>query len=513
MLSTVSAKLSASAATALLIVVAVTGLNLITQRQLLQRADSIGSAAEAVREVTAVRASLARARRHEQEAIVAAAHVDLMELRAASWSSAMRDTHAALQRLRTNLQAQGQAEVIAAVDTQLKQYETGFQETQDGVKKGMLGDAAIADGTMEDPRKQVEAADQRVAQLAQGLVQRADEARAQMAGAAATARNTSVALLVLFAAIGVAGSLAMRRAIMRPLSEAVGMARRVAAGDLRARPGTARHDEFGLLLQALEEMRGQLHALVAGVRGSVDSVATAASEIATGNMDLSNRTERQAASLAAAAHAVQRVSDSIGESADGAQSASTAADTMFAAAQRDGERVGQVVGTMQRIRDATQRIQQITGLIDGIAMQTHILGLNASVEASNAGERGRGFAVVAASVRELAERCREAAAEVRHLVAEAGLHADSGSQLARQAGEGIAALIAHAQAVSENIGSINRAAQAQRDAIGAIGASMSEIDGATQQNAALVEEAAAAAQSLKDQADRLAESVAAFKLA
>jgi methyl-accepting chemotaxis protein len=186
---------------------------------------------------------------------------------------------------------------------------------------------------------------------------------------------------------------------------------------------------------------------------------------------------------------------------------------MFAAAQRDGERVGQVVGTMQRIREATQRIQQITGLIDGIAMQTHILGLNASVEASNAGERGRGFAVVAASVRELAERCREAAAEVRHLVAEAGVHADSGSQLARQAGEGIAALIAHAQAVSENIGSISRAAQAQRDAIGAIGASMSEIDGATQQNAALVEEAAAAAQSLKDQADRLAESVAAFKLA
>jgi methyl-accepting chemotaxis protein len=305
----------------------------------------------------------------------------------------------------------------------------------------------------------------------------------------------------------------MRRAIMRPLSEAVGMARRVAAGDLRARPGAVRHDEFGLLLQALEEMRGQLHALVGGVRGSVDSVATAASEIATGNMDLSNRTERQAASLAAAAHAVQRVSDSIGESADGAQSASTSADAMFAAAQRDGERVGQVVGTMQRIREATQRIQQITGLIDGIAMQTHILGLNASVEASNAGERGRGFAVVAASVRELAERCREAAAEVRRLVAEAGVHADSGSQLARQAGEGIAALIAHAQAVSENIGSISRAAQAQRDAIGAIGASMSEIDGATQQNAALVEEAAAAAQSLKDQADRLAESVAAFKLA
>lgn len=513
-MKTVSAKLSASAVVALAVVAGMAALHQVTQQQLLARADSIATSVEAVREVTAVRASIARAQRHEQEAIVATAHPDLMELRAASWSQAMKDTEAALRSLRGKVLAEeGAVRAIDAAFSGLQGYQAGFVETQQAVKKGLLGDASIADATMAEPRLRVEAADKAIAQLAQTLVQRSDEARAQMAATARTARIRSLALVAVFAAIGIAGSLLMRRAIMRPLDEAVRIARRVAGGDLSPFEARRQFDEFGQLLSALENMRSRLHELVAGVRRSVDSLATAATQIASGNMDLSNRTELQAASLQAAAASVQRVSDSIRTSADGAQAACESAEAMFEAARGDGERCAEVVDTMQCIREATQRIQQITVLIDGIAMQTHILGLNASVEASNAGERGRGFAVVASSVRELADSCRQAAADARRMVAQAESQADAGMTLAQQAGEGITALIGNARAVSDNVSSISRAAAEQRDAIGQIGASMSEIDGATQQNAALVEEAAAAAQSLKDQAHRLADSVSAFKLA
>ena len=517
MIKTVSAKLSASAGLGLLIVLAVTGVGLLTQAHLLGRADSISAAAESVRQVTAVRAALARARRHDQEAVAASASPDLMELRAADWQKAMGDLRSSLKALGAGLAGEPSAGArIQRVDAGLAGYAGGFGETLAAVKKGLLADPVIADGTMQEARASAEAADRQVAELAAALVARADQARVEMQDAALQSRRVLLGLLALFAAIGITGALLMRRMIMRPLTEAVAIARRVASGDLAgdragARP-RPRADEFGQLLSALDDMRARLQSLVADVRGSVESVATAASEIAGGNADLSVRTERQAASLQSAAHAVQRISDSIAGGADGARAASASADAMFAAAQRDGERVGRVVETMRQILEASQRIQQVTALIDDLGTQTHILGLNASVEAANAGDRGRGFGVVAANVRSLAERCRAAAAEVRGLVDAAGRRAGDGMALAQQAGSGIAALIDSAREVSGHIGSISALAQQQREAIEEVGASMSEIDGATQQNAALVEEAAAAAQSLKSQADRLAESVAAFRL-
>jgi methyl-accepting chemotaxis protein len=513
MLKTVSAKLSASAGLGLLVVLAVTGVGLLTQQHLLGRADSISAAAESVRQVTAVRAALARARRHDQEAVAASASPDLMELRAADWTQAMGELRAGLKALQAGLADDPSAGAkIQRMDAGIAGYAGGFGETLAGVKKGLLADPVIADGTMQEARASAETADRQVAELAAALVARADQARAEMQQAAWQSRRVLLGLVALFAAIGITGALLMRRTIMRPLAEAVAIARRVASGDLAGTPPRPRADEFGQLLAALDDMRARLQALVSDVRGSVESVATAASQIAGGNTDLSVRTERQAASLQSAAHAVQRISDSIAGGADGARAASASAQAMFAAAQRDGERVGRVVETMQQILDASQRIQQVTALIDDLGTQTHILGLNASVEAANAGDRGRGFGVVAANVRSLAERCRAAAAEVRGLVGDAGRCAGDGMALARQAGSGIAALIDSAREVSGHIGSISALAQQQREAIGEVGASMSEIDGATQQNAALVEEAAAAAQSLKAQAERLAESVAAFRL-
>lgn len=511
---TVSAKLTAASALAVAVVVAMAALNLYAQHELLKRARSIAASVESVRLVTAVRASLARARRFEQAAMVAAAHPDLMELRAAEWGTSMQETRSALQGLQAGLPPETQQHrVIGDAAVQLEAYGRGFDETVDAVKKGLLADASAADGTMTTAREQADAADLAIAELAQVLVQRSDEARQQMGVAASTAQRFSVVLLVVFSAAALGGSLLMRRAILRPLGQALGVARRVAAGDLSRFACPPRQDEFGLLLVALEEMRDQLHGLVSGVRESVDSVALAAAEIAGGNADLSHRTEVQAASLQAAVASVQRVLDSIRASAREAQGGSASAQTMFAAAEVDGHNVRQVVETMQRILESTRRIEQITQLIDAIALQTHILGLNAAVEASNAGERGRGFAVVASNVRELADNCRNAAAEARRLVAEAEAQADSGMTLAHRASEAIAALVASASTVSQQFSSISHAAAEQRDTIEAIGSSMAEIDGATQQNAALVEEAAAAAESLKEQAGRLADSVSAFKLA
>lgn len=511
---TLSAKLTASTVLAMAVVVAMAALNLMTQHDLLQRSRSISASVEAVRQVTAVRASLARAQRFEQAAVVAAAHPDLMELRAADSISALKDTQAALHLLGAHVESDaGQRQALVQVRQQLQSYQSGFLETLGAVKQGLLADASIADGTMTAARAQAQAADQGIAELAQALAQRADEVQRQMDAATAVAQRSSIGLLVAFSGAALAGSLLMRRAIMRPLAQALGIARRVAAGDLSAFSCAPRRDEFGQLLAALEEMRIRLQGLVGGVRESVDSVALAATEIAGGNADLSQRTEVQAASLQAAVASVQQVLDSIRSSAQEAQDGSASADAMFAAAEIDGANVGQVVETMHRIRGATQCIGQITQLIDAIALQTHILGLNAAVEASNAGDRGRGFAVVASNVRELADNCRNAAAEARKLVAEAEGQADAGMALAQQASRGISALIASAREVSRQFTSISQATVEQRDAIEAIGASMTEIDGATQQNAALVEEAAAAAESLKDQACRLAGSVSAFKLA
>ncbi len=512
MFKTVSAKLTASAATAVLIVLVLTAMNLLTQKALLRRTDSIAQAVEAVRQATGVSASLARARRHEQEAIVALVHQDLMDMKASQWADAMKDTLQSLAALRQGVEGEAAVGALAAAHKDLQAYEAGFKETLAAVKKGLVADSSIAEGTMTEARAQADTAETQLGKAAQSLVELSDQARAEMAVAAEQARTVSLVLLAVFAGVGLVGSALIRRAIIRPLDDAIVIARRVAAGDLSNAATHPRKDEFGLLFEALCDMRMHLQELVSGVRSSVESVACAATEIASGNLDLSTRTELQAANLQQASHSVHRISESLVSSAQTAQAVSSSAEAMYAAAQSDGERVMQVVETMRAIHATTQQIQAIAGIIDGLALQTHILGLNASIEASNAGERGRGFSVVASGVRDLAERCRTATGEVRALVSAATTQADNGLSLARQAGDGIAALIAHAQKVSEHIEATHRAVLDQRDETVGIGSAMERIDDATQQNAALVEQAAAAAQSLRDQAQRLSQSVAAFKL-
>ena len=266
------------------------------------------------------------------------------------------------------------------------------------------------------------------------------------------------------------------------------------------------------LLAAVRDMSRGLAAIVSNVRHGTDSMTVASREIAAGNQDLSERTERQAGSLEQTSGSMQVLTDTVRQSADAAAQANQLAGSAATVAQRGGEVVGQVVATMEEINASSKKIADIIGVIDGIAFQTNILALNAAVEAARAGEQGRGFAVVAGEVRSLAQRSAEAAREIKGLIGASVDRVESGSRLVQAAGSTMDEIVASVQRVSDIIGEITAAASEQSQGIGQVNASVVQLDQMTQQNAALVEQAAAAASSLEQQAVNLQQAVATFKL-
>ena len=288
------------------------------------------------------------------------------------------------------------------------------------------------------------------------------------------------------------------------------VADRIAAGDLGARGLPQAPD--GSVMAAMLTMRSALAHVVGTVRTGVDQVATASAQIAQGNGDLSSRTEEQAASLQQTASSMEQLTSSVRSSADNARQANQLAQGASAVAQRGGEVVGQVVATMGEIEQASRRISEIIGVIDGIAFQTNILALNAAVEAARAGEQGRGFAVVASEVRSLAQRSGEAARQIRTLIGDSVERVESGSNLVRDAGQTMEQIVAQVQRVGDLINEITAAVSEQTQGIEQVGVAVQQIDRTTQQNAALVEESAAAASSLRSQAGKLAEAVSAFRI-
>jgi methyl-accepting chemotaxis protein len=305
---------------------------------------------------------------------------------------------------------------------------------------------------------------------------------------------------------------AVTHSISESIAHALGLAEAVAAGDLNNRIEGGGRDEIGRLLQALGAMNGSLARVVSSVRSCTDLIATGSRQIAGGNADLSQRTEAQASSLQQTAASMEQMSATVHTSADTAQQATQLAGDASRAASKGGEVVGQVVGTMREINAASHKIAQITGLIDGIAFQTNILALNAAVEAARAGDAGRGFAVVAGEVRTLAQRSAGAAREIKGLIEESLTKAQAGSALADQAGQAMGEIVGQVERVRQLIADINSATNQQADGIGQINEAVTQLDRATQQNAALVEESAAAASSLQQQAEQLVQAVAAFRL-
>ena len=330
-----------------------------------------------------------------------------------------------------------------------------------------------------------------------------------------TNRRARLALMVfslVALALGVWFAVTLTRSITRPLRGAAEVADAIAKFDLTRRVPAGGRDETGQLLSALGGMQAQLLKLIGDVRGSAENIGTASSEIAIGNHDLSARTEQTASNLQEVAASMTQLTGTVRQTADAAMTANQLSSSAAETAQRGGAVMGQVVSTMGQISDSSRRIADIIGTIDGIAFQTNILALNAAVEAARAGEQGRGFAVVAGEVRSLAQRSAEAAKEIKTLIGASVERVESGSRLVEDAGGAMGEIVASVQRVADIIGEISAAAREQSDGIQQVNAAVGQLDQMTQQNAALVEESAAAAESLKEQSQRLAGAIAVFQL-
>ncbi len=321
-----------------------------------------------------------------------------------------------------------------------------------------------------------------------------------------------VVLGIVVAGIIVLLWLALRRALLAPLAVVQGHIKDIAQGDLTRNIAVAGQNEMAALATSLREMQQSLIATVASVRNGSDAIYSGTSEIAAGNNDLSARTEQQAASLEETAASMEQLTATVKQNADNARQAAHLAKNASDTAQRGGEAVQDVVKTMHEISGSSRKIADIIGVIDGIAFQTNILALNAAVEAARAGEQGRGFAVVAGEVRNLASRSAQAAKEIKGLIEDSVSRVNSGSQQVEAAGETMSAIVTAVTQVTDIMGEIASASDEQSRGIDQVAVAVTEMDRVTQQNAALVQESAAAASSLEEQAQRLNEAVSIFRL-
>ena len=342
------------------------------------------------------------------------------------------------------------------------------------------------------------------------------DAAAIRAEIAAGRRNITATAAAMVLAVLVATALGARqliRSIRQPLQDAIDAASHIAQGDLTVKIDVQGKDEISELMRALDGMARSLGTLVRSVRESTDAIYTASGEIASGNQDLSTRTEQTASSLQETASSMEQLTSTVAQSAQAADEANQLATSASGAAQRGSQVVGQVVSTMQEIADSSRKINDIIGVIDGIAFQTNILALNAAVEAARAGEQGRGFAVVAGEVRTLAQRSAQAAREIKSLIAASSDRVESGARLVGDAGHAMEEILQAVQRVTHMMGDIRASTSEQSDGIRQVSLAVNHLDQMTQQNAALVEESAAASQSMRDQAQRLSGAVNVFRTA
>ena len=395
-----------------------------------------------------------------------------------------------------------QTELGARYLEALKQYDSANPASANVVDN-------LVKGMDREPTKKIDDIVAYIGKESSRLMQQMEEESRAAHAAAMLVMGVTLAVTLV---VGCVTVLWLIKSITVPLHAAVGVAQTVAGGDLRSAVRVDSKDEIGELLGALRTMQTNLSGIVGKVRAGTETIHGATVEIAAGNLDLSGRTEQQASSLEETAAAMVELTTTVQQNNANANEASKLADVASRVAVRGGDAVEQMVRTMGSINESSRKIVDIIGVIDGIAFQTNILALNAAVEAARAGEQGRGFAVVASEVRNLAHRSASAAKEIKELIGDSVSRVEAGSRLAGQAGETMGEVVSSVQRVTAIIGEISVASGEQREGIEQVSIAISQMDSVTQQNAALVEQAAAAADALTQQAASLSEAVSIFKL-
>ncbi len=444
-------------------------------------------------------------------AIAKSSDASLVEYFAPATALAIKETNELQKQIETALDTAEERELFARIGEMRKAYLSAREEVNKAKKAGDMEGAAKLFADKFEP------ASKTYLDAVAGLAQRQRTQLDASAQKVEDLRSRTVWLLVactlLALGAGIALSVVLTRGITGPLRQAERAARAIADMDLTGEPQRHyRDDETGHLLRAIDAMREALRHALQEVRSVVDNISTASTEIATGNLDLSARTEQAASNLEETASAMEELTSTVRHSADSAAQANQLTSSAAHVARRGGEVVAQVVSTMTDIHASSQKIGDIIGTIDGIAFQTNILALNAAVEAARAGEQGRGFAVVAGEVRTLAQRSAEAAREIKTLIGASVDKVEAGARLVGDAGSTMTEIVASVQRVTDIVGEISTASTEQSQGIGQINQAVADLDKMTQQNAALVEESTAAAESLKEQAGRLSSVVATFRL-
>jgi methyl-accepting chemotaxis protein len=463
-----------------------------------------------LRGIQAIQSSLAEFRLLEKQIVIDYEdRLAVLKLREA-WQPAVQRTELLLRELTAGADDDDNALALKAIE-ELAAYTAATHHVLEKMQNGDFAEASLADRALAVAHRHSAEIDRLVARINEIVEAEAAQSQTEVVTALNRIGIGFAAVMALTMVLVVPLTLLNSRSIVRPLVQARAIARAIADGDLTTPIPVTGSDETADLQSALRDMQRSLQHIVSQVRTSADSIRVASTEVASGNADLSGRTEQAASHLQQTAGSMAQLTGTVKQTADSARTANQLAASAAAVASQGGQVVQQVVSTMGDIQTASRKIADIIGTIDGIAFQTNILALNAAVEAARAGEQGRGFAVVASEVRSLASRSAEAAKEIKSLIGASVEKVDSGSALVADAGRTMTEIVASVQRVTDRIGEITAAATEQSEGIAQVNASVTSLDQMTQQNAALVEQGAAAAESLHEQAQRLTTAISAFR--